>query len=71
LITPICYNGSLATLRKGAARLADHLRHELCRYGARAAEPIMEYAEITMFWKVRHGIISHHIRPRLVAVAAR
>jgi hypothetical protein len=23
----------------------------------------MEYARITMFWKVRHGIISHQIRP--------
>jgi hypothetical protein len=60
LITAICYNGSFATLRKAAARLSDHFRHELRRYGVRAAEPIIEFAGITMFWKVRHG--SSHIR---------
>jgi hypothetical protein len=62
LITAICYNGSFATLRKAAARLSDHLRHELCRYGVRTAEPIIEFAGITMFCVVRHGIISHQIR---------
>jgi hypothetical protein len=57
---------SLSDRRKAAARLSDHLRHELCRYGVRAAEPIIEFVGITMSWKARHGIILHRIRPRMV-----